>query len=70
MVFGLGLLEEPEVPEEVKKLARDRYDARKNKDWDKADAIRDKILEKGWIVNDIDGGWLFQMSTFEKVKDG
>jgi len=51
---GLELPEplEVEVPDDVKVLADDRLSARNQKDWSKADELRQIIFEKGWIVND------------------
>ncbi len=56
-VFGLDLLkvEKIKIPEEVKKLVKEREDSRKKKDFKKADELRDKIKKKGFIVEDVDG---------------
>ncbi len=53
-VFGLSLLrkEKVTIPEEIVKMAKERDSARCDKDWKKADKLRDKILEKGFIVKD------------------
>ena len=55
-VFGLGIKEMEEekidIPEEVQKLVDAREEARKNKDWAKADELRDKIQEAGYILKD------------------
>ena len=53
-VFGLFQKErkEKEIPDEVKKLVAAREDARKQKDWKKADEIRDKIKELGYRIRD------------------
>jgi cysteinyl-tRNA synthetase len=58
-VFGLKLLEKDKIkiPENVKKLAKEREDARKNKDWKKSDELRDKINKLGFVVNDTLNGW-------------
>ena len=58
-VFGLKLLEKEKIyiPEEVKKLAKEREDARKAKDWKKSDEMRDKIKKLGYVVNDTPNGW-------------
>lgn len=55
----LGVLEEEkvEIPDEVKELAEERERARKEKKWDLADEIRDKIKEKGFIVADTKEGY-------------
>jgi cysteinyl-tRNA synthetase len=53
-VLGLNLLEreEIEVPKEVRKMIEEREKARSEKNWDKADRLRDKIKEKGFILKD------------------
>jgi len=56
-VFGLGLAKTPRVgeeavPMEVKALADAREEARKNKDWEKADALRAEIGARGFDVED------------------
>jgi cysteinyl-tRNA synthetase len=58
-VFGLKLLEKEkiDIPDEVKKLAEERDNARKNKDWKKSDEMRDKIKKLGFVVNDTANGW-------------
>jgi len=57
-VFGLKLLEKEkvEVPVEIKKLVEERNSARKNKDWKKADEIREKINKLGYILEDTKEG--------------
>ncbi|HLD02885.1 MAG TPA: cysteine--tRNA ligase [Candidatus Nanoarchaeia archaeon] len=47
--------ESVEVPDEIQKLIDDREKARKNKDWKKADEIRKDIIEKGYVLEDING---------------
>lgn len=56
--LGLDLLkkEKTEIPEEIQKLAGEREEARKNKDFEKADELRDKIKKKGFIVEDTEKG--------------
>ncbi len=57
-VFGLVIkTEEVEIPAEIKKLAGEREKARKNKDFVKADDLRKKIEEKGYLVEDTKEGW-------------
>lgn len=58
-VFGLKLLtkEEIEIPKEIEKLAKEREQARKNKDWEKSDDLRDRIVNLGWQVNDKKDGF-------------
>ncbi|RMG73858.1 MAG: cysteine--tRNA ligase, partial [Nitrospirae bacterium] len=38
--------------EEINSLIAQRQEARKNKDWQKADAIRDELLQKGIVLED------------------
>ncbi len=45
-----------EIPNEVKELAEMRAEAKKEKDWAKADECRDKIAELGFAVKDVKGG--------------
>ena len=53
-VLGLNLLkkEENKIPKEVTNLVKEREEARKNKDFQKSDEIRDKIKELGFAVLD------------------
>lgn len=57
-VLGLNLLEKEKVhiPEEINSLLKEREHARKNKDWNKSDIIRDKIKQRGFIVQDTGEG--------------
>lgn len=54
----LGVLEakKEKIPEEIKKLAKEREKARKAKDWEKADKIRDEIKDKGYEIKDSSDG--------------
>ncbi len=58
LVFGLDLLkrERVDVPDNVKKLVEEREKARKDKNWKKADEIRDKVGKLGFIIEDSDKG--------------
>lgn len=42
----------PEAPAWVQALAAERLDARRRRDWDEADRLRDQIKEAGWLVRD------------------
>ena len=46
-----------QAPEEVVKLAEERFNARKNKDWAKSDELRDKIAQLGYLVKDAKDGY-------------
>ncbi|MDP2932794.1 MAG: cysteine--tRNA ligase, partial [bacterium] len=53
-IFGLDLLKEEkiETPAEIIELAGQREKARAKKDWQRADELRQKITELGWLVKD------------------
>ncbi len=58
-VLGLdGLLDraDVEVPDEIKHLAAAREAARAERNWARADALRDRMGELGWEVRDGSGG--------------
>jgi cysteinyl-tRNA synthetase len=57
-IFALDLLkkEKVNVPKDVKNLVKERENARKEKDWKRADKLRDEIAKKGFKVDDVDGG--------------
>ena len=62
IVFGLEIakvkkVEEQHIPEEVVVLAEAREQARLNKDWKKADALRVEIEGRGFEINDTDQGF-------------
>jgi cysteinyl-tRNA synthetase len=59
-VFGLKfemILETVDVPKEVKNLALEREEARKEKNYEKADELRKKIEDMGYIVKDTSDGF-------------
>jgi len=58
-VLGLGLseIETEVIPEEVEELAKQRDQARRGKDWKKADELRKLISEKGYEVLDERDGY-------------
>jgi cysteinyl-tRNA synthetase len=54
---GLELhAEEGEVPDEIRELARQRDEARAAKEWARADALRDRIVAAGYVVEDTPAG--------------
>ena len=57
--LGLGFedLKEDEIPSEIIKLAEEREEARKNKDYKKSDELRDKINSMGYEVKDSEDGY-------------
>ncbi len=59
-VLGLDLLkkEKLKIPNSVSKLLKERSNARKNKDWKKADELREKIKKLGYAINDTEKGFV------------
>lgn len=53
--LGLELPEEEsaaEVPDDIRAIAEERWQARISKDWAKSDALRDDLAARGWSVKD------------------
>ena len=55
-VLGVGTTSELEVPAELAALLEARQAARKAKDFKRADAIRDELKAKGWVIEDTSKG--------------
>ena len=55
-IFNVLTLEDAEIPDEIKKLVDEREKARKEKDFKKADKIREEIKSKGYYLDDTDKG--------------
>ncbi len=49
---GLPVEEEEEISEEVMELVRNREEARRNRDWESADTIRDRLAGMGYVIED------------------
>ncbi len=49
-----------EIPEEIQKLAEERKIAKQNKNWEKADKIREEIKQKGYIIKDTKDGIIIE----------
>jgi len=58
-VFGLGLdkIKKEDIPKEIIKLAEEREEARKKKDWKKSDDLRNKIKKAGFTIEDSEEGY-------------
>jgi cysteinyl-tRNA synthetase len=54
-VFGLSFVPEP-PPEDVNELVAEREAARASKDFAASDELRDRIAERGWVVQDTPAG--------------
>ncbi len=55
-VLGFFKFERDILPEEIERLIKERAEARKNKDYKKADEIRAKLLDMGIILEDTKDG--------------
>ena len=55
-VFNVLTTEEVELSSEIKKLVEEREKARKEKDFKKADEIREEIINKGYTIEDTKEG--------------
>jgi cysteinyl-tRNA synthetase len=61
MLYALGLevlLEErvEQAPEELRRIARQREEARAARDFERADSLRERLAEEGWEVRDTPAG--------------
>ena len=57
-VFGLAVDESTdEVPDEIRRLAEQRSEAREGRDFDRADELRAEIEKRGWEVQDVADGF-------------
>ena len=59
-VLGVGQKGEAEVPAEIVALAEARNAAKKAKDFKQADALRDELKAKGWVIEDTPKGIKFK----------
>ena len=55
-ILGIGTKSETEIPAEILALAEARTAVKKAKDFKRADAIRDELKAKGWIIEDTPKG--------------
>ena len=55
-VLGIINFEQEQIPKSVLDLVSKREDARKAKDWEKADNIRGEIKSKGYLIEDTSSG--------------
>ncbi len=52
-----------EVPEEICRLAEERWEARQSKDWAASDSLRDRLADQGWVVQDGKEGYTLTPRT-------
>jgi cysteinyl-tRNA synthetase len=45
-----------DIPQDIVDMAQRRADAKKNKDWATADALRNEIQSAGYLIEDAPGG--------------
>ena len=55
-VLGIGVKADGQVPAEISALAEARAEAKKNKDFKRADEIRNELRTKGWLIEDTPKG--------------
>lgn len=55
-VLGVGVSGETEIPAEITALMEARQAARKAKDFQRSDALRDELKAKGWVIEDTPKG--------------
>jgi len=51
-----------EIPEDIQQLAQERDTAKKEKNFEKADQIRDQLLELGYTIKDSREGIIIEKS--------
>ena len=59
--LGLNLFtacdQDATVPDDILELAKQRWEAKQARDWDKADQLRGTLLAKGWNIEDSKDGF-------------
>ena len=56
-VLGINLDESEEIPQDIKELAEQRWQAKQNKDWATADGLRAELDGKGYVIKDNKDGY-------------
>lgn len=59
-VLGFDFVEKEEIPEEIKILAQNRWQAKQNRDFALADKLRKDILDKGYLIKDSKEGFVIE----------
>ncbi len=72
-VFGLNIEAMSEsitgnIPKDIQELAKEREEKKKQKEWNKSDAIRDTITQKGFILRDTPHGTVIEQSLNHLAK--
>ncbi len=57
-IFGLNLLEKEKIKisKEIQEIVEEREQARKNRDWKKADELREVLKKRGYFIDDTEEG--------------
>ena len=55
-VLGILTRKEEQLPQDIAALVQERAEARKNKDWQKSDELRRRIIQAGYILEDTKQG--------------
>ncbi len=59
----LDILKSQNIPTEIQRLAEEREEARKNKNFKESDKLRDELLEKGYEIRDKPEGYIIVATT-------
>ena len=59
-ILGVIEFEEEKIPSQIKKLVKEREKARKEKNYEKADKIREEIKNKGYVLEDTGEGTMIK----------
>ena len=59
-IFGVNFIKASEVSDEEETFLAQRVEARKNKDFQKSDELRDLLKEKGIVVEDTKDGQIWR----------
>ncbi len=51
------------LPDNIQKMVSERDEARKNKDWNASDALRDELTKQGYVVTDSEHGTTLEKSS-------
>ena len=63
--FILGR-EDASIPAAVTTLAEQREQHRKEGNFERADALREELQERGWLVEDAPSGWKLKKLVYQK----
>lgn len=65
-LLGLNLADQEDITPGQKNLIAQRQEARANKDWARADMLRDQLLQRGVGVRDTDNGQIWYRAKVQK----